>query len=290
MKKYIPVGDWVKEVRSKRITQWIDKISFVHILMLWIMIILSFGLLYHFAIDNSNHLAYQDGNITRSPTDSIYFSFVTATTTGFGDILPIGLFKVIAIVEVIVGMLLLALVTSKLVSIKQDVILNEIYELSFNEKINNLRSSLILFKQNIDHVAMKVEDGTIKKRELNQLHILYFSSFEHILHEIDYFIGKTGTNHFVKRIDPVRIELILGSIITAFEKLDELFGLLDSKGLEWRRDITINLLNSCIDLADSIFGNVSKSQQLSVQKFNELNSRKSFEIIRLEEIMLKKSE
>ncbi len=81
--------------------------------------------------------------------DSIYFSFVTATTTGFGDFLPQGWFKLIVIAEVICGLLLLALVTSKLVSIKQDILLKEIYDMSFYERINRLRSGLLLFRQNL---------------------------------------------------------------------------------------------------------------------------------------------
>src|SRR3989338_6930496 len=133
-----------REPSDGKFVNWIDKLKFIHILILWVFIIMSFGMAYYFLANVNSFLYY---NLDQSPItrviDAVYFSFVAATTTGFGDIIPMGVFKIVSIIEVIFGLLLLALVTSKLVSIKQDMILDEIYESSLNEKINRLRSSLL---------------------------------------------------------------------------------------------------------------------------------------------------
>ncbi|MBI2523367.1 two pore domain potassium channel family protein, partial [Candidatus Woesearchaeota archaeon] len=125
-------------------------------------------LVYHFLDSSENRLLYVlKNNAVDDLTDSIYFSFVTATTTGFGDIIPFGYFKIVAVMEVIFGLLLLSVVTYKLVSLKQDIISSEIYEISLNERISRLRSSLSLFRQNLDALISKVDDGTIKKRSIS---------------------------------------------------------------------------------------------------------------------------
>ena len=107
--------------KPKTVITWLDKLTFPRILILWLFIITFFGLLYYFFANGNSFLFWNINRDTISTVaDSIYFSFITATTTGYGDVLPTGAFKIIAIVEVIAGLLLLALVTSKLVSIKQD--------------------------------------------------------------------------------------------------------------------------------------------------------------------------
>jgi len=112
----------------------IDRLKFKHIFLIWVSAIFFFGLIYHFSINSEAFLLYsKEGTHVSGIKDAIYFSFVTATTTGFGDIIPVGYFKTVAVIEVIFGLLLLAVVTSKLISIKQDAILSELYEFSLND-------------------------------------------------------------------------------------------------------------------------------------------------------------
>ncbi|MBI2523204.1 two pore domain potassium channel family protein, partial [Candidatus Woesearchaeota archaeon] len=78
-----------KELFGRTISGWLDRISFLHILIIWITTIVIFGLVYHFLDSSENRLLYVlKNNAVDDLTDSIYFSFVTATTTGFGDIIP----------------------------------------------------------------------------------------------------------------------------------------------------------------------------------------------------------
>lgn len=206
--------------------------------------------------------------------DYIYFSFITATSTGYGDILPFGYFKIVTVFEVIFGLLLLAFVTSKLVSIKQDIILNEIYEISFNEKINRLRSSLLIFRQNLGRIIEKIEDNSIRKREINDIYI-YASSLEDTLNEISALIGTSGKNYFKKVLDPLNTELLFNSIINSFEKLNELINTLNHSKLDWRREIALNLINKCISLNEVLFTRLSSSKNIADKSIADLNSQKN---------------
>ena len=280
MKKENNAMDFINLVKSKglvykRFANAIDKLGFLHILVIWVFIIVFFGIIYYLFSNNGSYLIHSpEEQIVEDIKNSIYFSFVTATTTGYGDILPSGYFKLITIFEVVFGMLLLALVTSKFVSIKQDIILNELYELSLNERINRLRSSLLLFRQHLTRIITRIEETRIRKREIDDIYV-DISSFEDILNEVINIIHRQEKNHFTKVIDSVNTELILNSVLNSFEKLNELIEMMNQNKLEWKRDITIDLVNRCISLNDKLFGIATSQKNMPDKVLNNITTSKN---------------
>lgn len=279
-----------KKIGQKDIARWIDKLTFVRILLVWLTTVIMFGLVYFFFKNGSSYLFYNtEGKIVDTIRDSIYFSFITATTTGFGDIVPFGFFKFIATAEVIFGLMLLAIVTSKLVSIKQDVILSELYDISLKEKVNRLRSSMLLFRQNLERVMSKIEDSSIQKREINSIYI-YISSFEDVLSEILALTVKQGKQIFIKNIDTVSIELIFNSILSSFEKLNELMVIMNQKKIKWDTDINLLVLNKCLRINENLFNMLVSSKIATKEFLADLGARKAKVITAIKnEIALKET-
>ncbi len=273
MGKTYSLGEFFKHLNKRDVETWFDKVTFTRILLIWVFIIVFFGGLYFYTSNNFSYLWYARlGRQVNSLQDSIYFSFVTATTTGFGDITPVGYFKMIAIFEVIMGLLLLAVVTSKLVSIKQNTILNEVYDLSFTEKVNRLRSSFLLFRQNLGRVMVRIDEGNIRNREVNDIYI-HISSLEDSLSEVISLYGRSDTNHFRKNVDPVNTELILSSAIHSFEKLNELLTMMNQHHLEWRREITVKLILHTMSLNDQLLGKLVESGALIESTARDFKAR-----------------
>lgn len=290
MRDFIKIDNILKYVYKEKVRSFIDKITFLHILLLWLFAIVFFGFVYYFLQNGSSNLFYVAKNsVVDNLRDSIYFSFVSATTTGFGDIIPFGFFKMISILEVVFGLMLLAIVTSKLVSIKQDAILNELYELSFTDRVNKLRSSLLLFRQNLDRIITRIEDGNARKREVNTIYI-YISSFEDTLRETLKIMEKPTDKNFIKGVDPVNIELIYNSIIHSFEKMKELVDVLNKNRMEWRSELNLKLTDSCISLNEKLFGKLNLSEKILKSAINDMNSRKNTVISSLKSEMHKKKE
>ncbi len=248
-------------LKKKSLRIWTDKISYFHILGVWFSIIFIFGCMYFFFPTQNSYIAYSATNTPiNNLKDAIYFSFVTATTTGFGDIIPKGIFKFVSVFEVIFGLMLLAIVTSKLVSAKQDVILGELYDISFSERISRLRSTLLTFRQNLDRFMSKIEYKILAKRELQSISI-YLYSLEDTLKETLLLVTKQEDNQFIKYIDPVSTELISNSILSSWEKYYELMQMMNQHRLEWKNETTLNIINRCTLVTEEIFSQIGNQKQ-----------------------------
>ncbi len=285
MDKLSDVATTFRTLTPHTVVTWLDKLRFPLILILWVAIIISFGFMYLFFSTDTSYLVYTQSHVpVNTIADAIYFSFVAATTTGFGDITPLGVFKIVSIIEVLLGLLLLALVTSKLVSIKQDAILNELYELSFNESISKLRSSFLLFRQNLDRLLIKIEEGSASKRDMSTLST-HLSSLEHALTETFVIIGRKPTHGFIKNVDAVNTELIFNSILHSLEKLQELIALLQQHAVEWKIELNTLLLSNCLALTENLFSKLVSSRSLSKGKAADLVAQKTALVSSLQSAM-----
>jgi hypothetical protein len=75
---------------------------------------------------------------------SLYFSFVTALSIGYGDVVPTGPLRALAIAEGALGLLLFGLLISKLVSRRQEELTAEIHRITFEDRLGRVRTNLHL--------------------------------------------------------------------------------------------------------------------------------------------------
>ncbi|WP_010529690.1 potassium channel family protein [Lentibacillus jeotgali] len=97
---------------------------FYTLLIIYLIVILGFGLIY-FVLSMNHILLVEDGelrevNVVGSLIHSFYFSGVTLLTIGYGDITPIGIGRLIALVQALIGYVLPTAFVLKLVQNNQD--------------------------------------------------------------------------------------------------------------------------------------------------------------------------
>lgn len=73
---------------------------------------------------------------------ALYFSFVTATSIGYGDIVPIGVGRVVAVIEAVTALLIFGAVVAKFVSHRQEELVSEIHRVTFEERLDRVQTNL----------------------------------------------------------------------------------------------------------------------------------------------------
>jgi len=231
-----------------------------------------FGFVYYQFPTSESFLLYTlDQKVVHSLPDAVYFSFVTATTTGFGDITPHGLFKILSIAEVVMGLLLIAVVTSKLISIKQDIILGELYDISFQERLNRLRSSLILFRQNITNIINDVEQEKATTKKAGDIEV-YMSSFQSTLQDISALFSQSKSSEFIKRIDPLNTEILFNSVLSCWERLSDLYTEFEAKKVKWDNEDNTTTVIYCLKSTENLLAQIKKSSTLSSTVIKDLST------------------
>lgn len=125
----------------------------------WIATVLLFGALYFIlsALSGQGIAPLPDGPLWRRIADSLYFSIVTATTVGYGDITPLGLSKILAGMEAVFAYGTFAVVIAKLLSYRQELTLEEMSRLAFESKFVNTRAGLYIVRKDLDAILRECE-------------------------------------------------------------------------------------------------------------------------------------
>jgi len=120
---------------------------------------------------------------------ALYFSFVTATSVGFGDVVPLGPVRALAIAEAVVGLLIFGAVVSKLVSRRQEQVVSEIHRIAFEDRLERVQTDLhsVLMEMqtiaqqcktagsNVEQIRARLESASgIALAELRTIHDLLY--------------------------------------------------------------------------------------------------------------------
>lgn len=238
-----------KKPRSLR--AMFDRTTLIQGIAAYFILIFIFGLLF-FALSTvpGHGLATSNGERINDAFSSLYFSFISVTSAGYGDIVPQGASRILAMMEIFVGLLLFGVIISKFVSVKQETILEEVYDISFDEKINRLRSALYLYRTDSNRFLEKVMSSTMTQREIDDLWT-HFTSLGVTLTDIVKTIRDNAKEH-TKRLDPFMLELLLNSVDLSLNKTYRLVSLLIEKGHKWKTPLAVQHLENIMHSAGRI--------------------------------------
>ena len=76
-----------------------------------------------------------------------------ATSVGYGDVVPVGATRVLAIAEAVTGLLVFGAVVAKFVSRRQDTIVREIHRVTFEERLDRVQTNLHLVLSELQAIA-----------------------------------------------------------------------------------------------------------------------------------------
>ena len=154
---------------DKSVLDLVQQRSTLQLFMLWIGAILLSGLAYWLGALAGDHGLIEAGRPLGADLNgfgsALYFSFVTATSIGYGDIVPVGIARVIAIAEAIAALLIFGAVVAKFVSHRQEDLVSEIHRITFDERLDRIETNLHMVISELLSIAAMCEN----KAPLNRM-------------------------------------------------------------------------------------------------------------------------
>jgi len=199
----------------------------------WLAIVFGFGLVYWLA--DLAGTPWMNANTPGRGSladlgNAIYFSFVTALTIGYGDIAPLGPARVLAVVEGAAGLLAFGFIVSKLVSRRQEELMEDTHRIAFEQRLGRVRTSVHLVLSELQTIARMCAEGSVtagRVRIRTESTLAVFEGELHTVHDLLY-----NPEQIPEEQD---LESILASIAASLEVLNELLGCLPEEA----RDSTL---------------------------------------------------
>lgn len=143
--------------------QWVSRRSIGSLLGTWLLINFGCGLVYWAVSFFPGHGVREAGqpmaHDAAALLEAVYFSFVTGLSIGFGDIVPVGFARVLAVIQGGTCLLVFGAIISKLVSGRQEELTEEIHRIAFEDRLGRVRTNLHLVVSEIQEIAVQRGDG-----------------------------------------------------------------------------------------------------------------------------------
>ncbi len=246
--------------RQKELMSPIEKLtglSYPALLALWIILVLTFGLAYAtLAIYAPEHGPAQVEHL--SPTlkfwNSLYYSIITATSTGYGDITPQGFSKVLASMQTIFALMVFAISITKLVSQKQEMALQEVHRLAFEDVFHNTREGLYIIRKDFDRIIESAKtDGQLSEEDWMDLTVAYKQA-ESMLQEIpDFYANQDEDKPGIYTIDERREALLHEAVHRTLRRLNQMLDTLSRQNIDWvSHEPSMIELETLISVVDTV--------------------------------------
>lgn len=210
-----------------------EKLTIKRLIVSFFLTVLAFSIIYYglSKIQNGIILTFAG---TKSPTffDCIYFSIITISSLGYGDMRPIGVSRIFASLQVLIGLAYLGLIIARLSSVKQDFYVREIYIDQERQRVMRFSDSYLSmlndFKRifenfptssNIDTIS---QDKDILLKELKTIEQRFRSMNKSL---IRYFHYGITYGEILDDVTPKTINILLkniSSILIYFNNLSDL--------------------------------------------------------------------
>lgn len=211
--------------RGSAMLDFIERQSPSNLLFIWLSMIIVCGIVYWLSgmgteVGLKEHGSSVDLGLHGVMT-AFYFSFVTATSVGYGDVVPMGAIRIVAIAEAIVGLLMFGVMIAKFVSRRQDELMREIHRITFEDRLDRVQTALYQVRLEIQAITTLCDAGTVQPERVEsrlESTALVFLGELRAIHDLLYRAQWAPE-------EPV-LQAILESLAASLRELDGLLGCL----------------------------------------------------------------
>lgn len=218
----------------QRLAERITAMPYATLFALWFVLAAVFAMAYALlAVFAPAHAPQQLVGLQPLPLfgNSLYYSIITSTTTGYGDIVPMGFSKALSSVQALVGFFLLAILVTKLVGQQQDLAVRQMHKLTYEDVFHNTREGLFVIRKDFDRFIAKLEQrDTLSAEDWEDLAIA-FKQGQTLLLEIPEFYSPEEVGLYT--IDERREQLLQEAVHRTLHRINQLIDELSVAGIDW---------------------------------------------------------
>jgi hypothetical protein len=233
-----------------------------NLIMIWVAIAVVFGFLYYFL--PGELINGRTGESINNILEAIYFSFVTILTIGYGDITAQGFIRILTAIEGLIGWVLFGLIVYKVVSVKEDIILKEIHNLSNEQYLSRVRNSLFISNTNLMRFIKSVQSRKISKDAVIYELEIISTTLRLNIEDATRFLCRSK-NSVASEIDEENLLLLINNINMCILNFIDALQVLPKNH---KNSVIYNNIKKIIESGESVYNSCNIS--LKGKKFDEL--------------------
>lgn len=113
----------------------IEGISISRYTIIFVAFVCIAAMFYYFLIPAGHGIAGNEGSVMLSYWDALYFSLVTVSSLGYGDIHPVGLSRAVACAEVLFGLFIMGIIIAKATSFRLSYHVQRLFSSSIHDRM-----------------------------------------------------------------------------------------------------------------------------------------------------------
>lgn len=234
---------------KKPVALVLETFSYRSVFAAWIAALILFAAIYYF-------LSYSpvqgpkgiDGTSIERMYSSLYYSVITSTNTGYGDIVPIGISRLFASLQAFIGLFLVAVFISKLLTHKQNEIMHTLRELTLSNRLRGIREDLYLARVDFGSVSETVKNsGQLAERDWHILALAIKQCALQLEDMSELLAHQETLEGTLARKDTVIVEATQRTLL----RLTDLLTLLIHSGIVWHENQQVRKEVSHVRIASS---------------------------------------
>lgn len=220
--------------RPRTFLEYLSQRSYGDLFTLWVLVNAVFALFY-FLLASTHPDQAPTGLALQHPLErlfnSFYFSVITGTSTGYGDIVPQGFSKLLAMVQTCTALLVFAIFVTKLVSSRTEATLREVHRMSLDGIFYHIRHVLFIVRKDVDGLLSALaKHKTLGERDWEILQTACLQA-ESLVEEIPELYG--SGSHDLATIDGKRERLLIEALSRTLKRVGRLQEELEEHGVTW---------------------------------------------------------
>ncbi|MBU0458473.1 potassium channel family protein [Patescibacteria group bacterium] len=231
----------------------ITKLSYKTLFLVWAGLAIFFAFSYFFLETFiPSHAPTQLDNlpVLYRFLNALYYSIITATSTGYGDITPVGFSKALASMQSIASLFVFAVFVTKLVSQRQDLALQEVHKLTYEDIFHNTRGDLFTVRKDLDAIIEEAKVHNKLSEDTWETLMIAYQQAQSLISEIPEFYD--GGNAFYT-IDSKREQLLLESVHRTLHRINKTLDVMSKCNINWaEHEPSMNELNELMKVIDYV--------------------------------------